>query len=267
MPTLADTAQNPLSRLGLLASIFSAGNTAKRRLNNLLEDPRGSFEQFVGQLGDDTTTNLRNQTLGYGIGGAKSTNPAEVAAARKALADYGAQFAMAAAIQPFHNDVLRSISKGIPDDVSGAAFGADGFIYHTPYRPFENAQQTAIGVKANSLGERLFSTSTPLSAKVLQSIEAVPVSDSASHAFAKELGDEGAMGFFNKDGKRFSVVMPSAKNQGMYQATQYDPKGAIGDSQHDTQANAILRMMNGGYSKVMDDQRIESLLNKVMLSK
>lgn len=171
----------------------------------------------------------------------------------------------AGVIQPFHSDVLKSYSKGVPDDVAEISFGADGYIYHTPYRPFENAQQTAIGVKANPLGERVFSTATPLDAKTLKSIEAVPVSGNANSAFAKELADEGAMGFLNKDGKRFSVVTPSAKNQGQFQATQYDPRGAIGDSQHESQAAAILRMMEGGYSKILDENRIGGLLSKVML--
>jgi hypothetical protein len=170
----------------------------------------------------------------------------------------------AGAIGPFHNDVLASMSKGIPDDVASSAFGRDGFIYHTPYRPFENAQSTAIG-GGSPISERVFSTTKPLTASQLKSIEAVPVSDMATNAFAKELSDEGAIGFLNKDGKRFSVVTPSAKNQGQFQATQYDPRGAIGDSQHQSSADAIQRLIDGGYSKILDDKRIENFLRKVML--
>lgn len=271
---------------GLLGDIFSYGNTLKRKVNGLLDDPRGTLDQFVGQLGDQTRSNnaladmagwgldkapfvsvLADNRPSIGQGTPQAITPQMREAAQRLVAENAANSGMAAPIQSFHNDVLKSYSKGVPDDVANATFGVDGYIYHTPYRPFENAQQTAIGVKATPIGERIFSTTSPLDAKTLKSIEAIPVSDSASRAFAKELGDEGAMGFLNKDGKRFSVVMPSAKNQGMYQATQYDPKGAIGDSQHPTQENAILRMMNGGYSKVLEDNRIEGLLSKVMLAK
>jgi len=170
----------------------------------------------------------------------------------------------AGVIGPFHNDVLNSISKGVPDDVSAASFGRDEFIYHTPYRPFENAQATAIG-GGTPIAERVFSTSKPLTAAQMKSIEAIPVSESATNAFSKELADEGAFGFLNKDGKRFSVVTPSAKNQGQFQATQYDPKGAIGDSQHQSQSEAIRRLIDSGYSKVLDENRIEKFLQKVML--
>jgi len=271
---------------GLLGDIYSYGDTLKRKVNGLLADPRGTLEQFVGQLGDTANqTDALMHDAGWsmlkktpvsmlsdgrpsiGFAPSASVTPQQQAMARALLAEQGSQMGAAAIIQPFHNDVLKSYSKGIPDDVSGAAFGADGFVYHTPYRPFENAQQTALGVKATPLGERVFSTSTPLDAKTLKAIEGVPVSDNANMAFAKELGDEGAMGFLNKDGKRFSVVMPSAKNQGQFQATQYDPRGAIGDSQHQTQADAILRMMDGGYSRVLDDNRIDGLLSRVMLGR
>lgn len=83
--------------MGLLADVFSYGNTMKRKVNGLLDDPRATLEQFVGQLGDDTNTNIRNMQQGYGFGGKKATDPAQVAAAQKALADYGSQAGMAAA--------------------------------------------------------------------------------------------------------------------------------------------------------------------------
>lgn len=164
-----------------------------------------------------------------------------------------------------HEAVLKSMSKGLPDDVVDAGFGVDGYLYHTPYRPFENAQQSALGVKAKPIAERLFSTDVPLSAAQLKEIEAVPASEVSSLAFSKELADEGAFSFLNKDGKRFSVVMPSAKNQGQFQATTYDPSGAIGDSQHQSMAEAIQRLIDGGYSKILPEERASSLLDRVML--
>lgn len=253
----------------LLANAFSYGDFLKRKVGGLLSDPMATLEQMAGQLSDDQRTNGENMANAYPMAGDKSVlvTPAGKAKAQGLLADYGAQSGMAAPIQKFHGNVLGAYSKGIPDDVAADSFGAEGYVYHTPYRPFENAQQSAIGEKANVLAERLFSTQSPLSAKMLDSIEAVPVSGNASYAFSKELGDEGAMGFLNKDGKRFSVVLPSAKNQGQYQATQYDPRGAIGDSQHQSQAEAIQRMIDGGYSRILDENRIGGLLNKVMIGK
>lgn len=81
--------------MGLLADVYSYGDTMKRKVRGLLDDPRATLEQFVGQLGDDTNTNIRNMQQGYGFGGKKATDPAQVAAAQKALADYGAQSGIA----------------------------------------------------------------------------------------------------------------------------------------------------------------------------
>jgi hypothetical protein len=83
--------------MGTLADIYSYGDTLKRKVGGLLNDPRGTLEQFVGQLGDDTNTNITNMQTGYGFGGNQSalTTPEQKAAARSALADYGAQSGIA----------------------------------------------------------------------------------------------------------------------------------------------------------------------------
>ena len=85
--------------MGLLGDVYSYGDTLKRKVGGLLNDPRGTLEQFVGQLGDDMNTNISNMKTGYGFGGNKSvlSDPAQVQAAQRALADYGAQSGMAAA--------------------------------------------------------------------------------------------------------------------------------------------------------------------------
>ena len=85
--------------MGLLGDVYSYGDTLKRKVGGLLSDPRGTLEQFVGQLGDDMNTNISNMKTGYGFGGNKSvlSDPAQVQAAQRALADYGAQSGMAAA--------------------------------------------------------------------------------------------------------------------------------------------------------------------------
>lgn len=169
------------------------------------------------------------------------------------------------AITASHNSVLERAARGTPDDLAGPLFDMQGaYVYHTPLRPFENAQATAIGGKASSVGERLFSTSEPLSAAKLASIEAYPATDAASMAFARELADEGAMALMHRDGKRFSVVMPSSKEAGKFQLTNYDTKGAIGDSQHKDAAEAIQRLIGAGYSKVLDPSRADKLMSQVM---
>jgi hypothetical protein len=53
----------------VLADIFGYGNTLKRKVNGLLDDPRGSLEQFVGQLNDQMTQNNSNMDkAGWGLG-------------------------------------------------------------------------------------------------------------------------------------------------------------------------------------------------------
>lgn len=174
--------------------------------------------------------------------------------------------AMRAALGAHHLSVLDRASKGVPDDVIDAAFGnLSGYVYHTPYRPFENAQATAIGAKATPIADRIFSTESPLSASALAKIEAVPISSSAMRGFSDELANEGAMALMHRDGRRFSVVMPSAKERGRTQLTNYDASGAIGDSQHDSAGDAIQRLIESGFSKVLEPSRAEALMRRVML--
>lgn len=249
--------------MGLLDYIYSTGDTAKRKLRGLLDDPSGTLAQFVGNENDragrfmELTREAANETQQSGkLYGPKSEQLGGL------LAD---AYNPAGILGPQHSEVLRSMSKGVGDDVVDAAFGSTGYVYHTPLRPFEPSQQTAIGVKARPLAQRVFETDSPLSASQLRSIEAVPASDLSSNAFAKELADEGAFAFLNKDGKRFSVVMPSTKQSGQYQATQYDPGGAIGDSQHTTQAEAIQRLIEAGYANILDEARAGKMLQRVMV--
>lgn len=167
---------------------------------------------------------------------------------------------MAGVIGKHHTDILGRL-KSLPDDLVDASFGHAGNIYATPMRPFENSQLSQIG-GGTPIAERLFSTGTPLDAKAMQSIEALPVSDSALNAFAKELSNEGATAMLNKNG-RMSVVMPSTKGQG-FQMTEFDSKGAIGDSQFKTKDEAIRRMIDSGYSKIVDESSASRILNKMM---
>lgn len=171
---------------------------------------------------------------------------------------------LAGIIGKHHTDTLSRLSKGVPDDVVDKTFGVSGHAYYTPMRPFENAQANSLGVKTTPIAERAFKSDAPLTAKQLAGIEAIPLSDDSIRSFAKELSDEGLFAMMHKDGKRFTVVMPSTKNKG-FQMTEYDPKGAIGDRQTNTPEDAIQRMIEAGYSKYMDEGMASRLMNKVML--
>ena len=82
----------------ILSGIYSAGDSLKRRIGGLLDDPKGTLEQFVGQLRDDMTRNsdLMNQA-GWGKIDRVHYTPEQQAAARKQLADIGTNMAMSAA--------------------------------------------------------------------------------------------------------------------------------------------------------------------------
>lgn len=140
--------------MGLLANAFSYGDSLKRKVGGLLADPRGTLEQFVGQLGDDTNTNIRNMQLGYGFGGKKSNDPAQVAAAQRALADYGAQSGMAGliggksfvypqdkALATAQRNAAKPVSEGglglRPDNTAAERAKAMGFedAFHGSKRP------------------------------------------------------------------------------------------------------------------------------------
>ncbi len=172
----------------------------------------------------------------------------------------------AGVIGKHHTDVINSMSRDVPDHIVDSTFGINGNVYYTPLRPFENSQATAIGGKFVPVGERLFATESPLTAKQMAAIEAMPLSPDATRAFAKELADEGLVGMLHKDKKRFGVVLPSTKETGV-QFTEYDPKGAIGDMQFGTNAEAVQEMLQKGYSKYLPEDMLSRLIDKAMLQK
>lgn len=240
--------------LGLLADAVSLGSLAKTA-------DRMSYGEPLTNAGKANVPLLKPETADALMMAPLSPRNA-LAMMGGGMADNGA---MRAALGAHHFSVLDRASKGVADDVADAAFGASGYVYNTPLRPFENAQATALGMPATPIAERVFSTKAPVPASVLASLEATPVSSDAMRGFADELASEGAMAFMHRDGKRFSVVMPSAKQSGKVQLTSYDTKGAIGDSQHETSGEAIQRLIDAGYSKVLDGKRAESLMQRVML--
>jgi len=164
-----------------------------------------------------------------------------------------------------HHEILQRMSKTVPEDVENSSFGHEGYVYHTPHRPIENAQQTAIGSKITPIHERAFSSLKPINSEYINKIEARPISENAIHHFAKELADAGIMGMMHKDSKKFAVALESAKGKGKKQVTEYDKSGAVGDSQHESQADAIHRLIGHGYNKILSKDRIGSLIQKVMV--
>jgi len=81
---------------GLLGDIYSYGDTLKRKVNGLLADPRGTLEQFVGQLGDQAnqTSDLMNQAGWMPIAKTNATKEQQ-AMARALLAEQGTNAATA----------------------------------------------------------------------------------------------------------------------------------------------------------------------------
>jgi hypothetical protein len=164
-----------------------------------------------------------------------------------------------------HQQLLTRMARGVPDDVTDSAFGASGYAYHTPHRPIENSQEKAIGERVTPIHERAFTTERPLAAHKLNQIEAVPVSSDAVRHFAKEMHDAGVTGMMHKDAKRFSAVMPSSKNEGHHQATYFDNQGAISDTQHADPVDAIHHLLDSGYTKILPEHRLGSLIQKTMM--
>jgi hypothetical protein len=163
-----------------------------------------------------------------------------------------------------HHKILERMTKEIPEDVENATFGHEGYIYHTPHRPIENSQQTALGVKIKPIHERAFSSEKPLHSKKINSIEAVPISENAIHHFAKELADSDIHGMMHKKSTKFASIHDSSKEKNKKQITEFDKSGAIGDSQHLNKAEAIHRLIKHGYSKILPKERLSSLIQKSM---
>ena len=164
-----------------------------------------------------------------------------------------------------HEKILERMSKDVPEDIEQAAFGHEGYVYHTPHRPIENSQQTTLGVKIKPIHERAFSSNEPINAEKINAIEARPISHEAVKHFAKELAESGVSGLLHKTGKKFSFVHESTKEKGKHQATEYDTSGAIGDMQREDKADAIHTLLDKGYTKILPKERISGLIKKTMI--
>lgn len=163
-----------------------------------------------------------------------------------------------------HQEILNRMSKEVPEDVEHASFGHEGFVYHTPLRPIENAQQRMLGIKITPIHERAFKSDKPIHAHHVNKIEARPYSHEAIRHFAKELADAGVEGLMHKSNQKFSFVHESPKEKGKHQATEYDKSGAIGDMQRKNKAEAIHTLLDKGYTKILPKERISHLIEKAM---
>ena len=74
-----------------------------------------------------------------------------------------------------HQEILHRMSKDVPEDVESAAFGHEGYVYHTPLRPMENSQQSMLGVKVKPIHERAFVSDKPIESHKINKIEARPI--------------------------------------------------------------------------------------------
>jgi len=85
--------------MGLLADVYSYGDTLKRKVGGLLDDPAGTLEQMVGQFKDDQRNTLNLQDNAYPRVGDRTVlnTPEQVSGFRQQLADKAAEMAMAAA--------------------------------------------------------------------------------------------------------------------------------------------------------------------------
>jgi len=154
---------------------------------------------------------------------------------------------------------LKSLAETLPDDVIGSTFGDAGYIYHSKLRPFENAQRSMLGQDVEVMSERIIRTGQPIKAEKLAELELVPVSPDARMNVAKDIATDGFFAAISKTGQ-ITLVTPSAKNPGMFQRTIYDKKGPVSDAQHETIEDAIVSAADAGYSKQIDADRAEKLI-------
>jgi len=82
---------------GVLPAIYSAGNTAKRRLNGLLADPAGTMGLGVTRFAEDNNNLLNTMANAYPMAGDKTVlnTPKQNALARALCAGKGTDMAMA----------------------------------------------------------------------------------------------------------------------------------------------------------------------------
>lgn len=158
---------------------------------------------------------------------------------------------------------LKSLADSLPDDVVSSTFGDSGYIYHSKLRPFENSQASMLGQAIEVLSDRVFKTSQPITAEKIAALELAPVSPDARMAAAKDIATDGFFAATSKTGQ-ITLVTPSAKNPGKFQRTIYDKKGPVSDAQHDTIEDAIVSAADAGYSKQIDADRAEKLIQGVI---
>jgi len=83
--------------MGLLADVYSYGDSMKRKVRGLLSDPLGTIEQGVRNFGEDQNQMLQTMQNAYPIPGNKMANftPAQIDSFRRQLADQATAQGMA----------------------------------------------------------------------------------------------------------------------------------------------------------------------------
>jgi len=83
--------------MGLLADVYSYGDSMKRKVRGLLSDPLGTIEQGIRNFGEDQNQMLQTMQNAYPIPGNKMANftPAQIDSFRRQLADQATAQGMA----------------------------------------------------------------------------------------------------------------------------------------------------------------------------
>lgn len=85
---------------GLLADVFSYGDSLKRKIGGLLADPMGTIELGINRLKEDNNNTLNLFANAYPMAGDKTVlnSPAQKARFQKQAADYASQVGLAGAV-------------------------------------------------------------------------------------------------------------------------------------------------------------------------
>jgi len=191
---------------GLLADIYSYGDTLKRKVNGLMQDPKGTLEQFVGQLGDTANQNSELMAQAGWIPGQKATaTPQQQAIARGLLADQGTQMGMAGVVG-YHGTMNPNFEKFNLDNFGKTDQGWLGKGVYAAKSPTDASAYAMVGGKP---GGAVFKVDMDLKNPLNIDWEAANRAEMLSKR--RELGPEGFSAWLQKQGHD-GVVFQGPKN-------------------------------------------------------
>jgi hypothetical protein len=150
--------------MGLLNSIYSASNTAKRRLNGLLSDPVGTLSLGATRFAEDNNSLLNTMANAYPMAGDKTVlnNPQQISQFRSQLADKGTEMAMAgmmttpsyrgghtAPMKNNGNAPLYDLTQRYPDDI----YSSKAAQYYGHYGGGDIADRQAVALMQAAKGK------------------------------------------------------------------------------------------------------------------